>query len=385
MTSEARLRPASVRAGRLAGALAVAMLYVMATRPMAQAPGSVQMSVQMSVQTSIQMPVQMPAEVRVLPLRGNVYLLSGAGSNVVASVGKDGVVLVDTGAEAMAPKLLAVVQDLARRVTASPTAARSCVGVSQGCNWWSSSELLPTTAGTRAPRPLSGIIYTNDDPDHIGGNQMIASTGRTYGVRNVDGTFPGAWVLAQENATLRPPKAGQPTLVANETYGTAEKKLNYFNGEAVIVTHLPAAHSDADSAVYFRGSEVLVAGDVLDMTRYPVIDVEKGGTIQGTVNALNWILDVAVVEHMMEGGTLVVPGHGRMTDSADVAYYRDMVTIMRDRVRAMVQKKMTLDQIKAARPTRDYDGRFGKSPTWTANQFVEAIHRTLDRGVVSRK
>jgi glyoxylase-like metal-dependent hydrolase (beta-lactamase superfamily II) len=321
----------------------------------------------------------------VLPLRGNVYLLSGAGSNVVASVGKDGVLLVDTGSEAMAPKLLAAVRELSRRVTASPAAARSCVGVSQGCAWWSSSEFLPTTAAPRAPRPLSGIIYTSDDADHIGGNQMIASSGRTYGVRNVDGTFPGAWVLAQENATLRPPKPGQPALAANETYGGAEKKLNYFNGEAVIVTHLPAAHADADSAVYFRGSEVLVAGDVLDMTRYPVIDVERGGTIRGTVQALNWLLDVAVVEHMMEGGTIIVPGHGRMTDAADVAYYRDMVTIMRDRVRAMAQKKMTLDEVTAARPTRDYDGRFGKSPTWTPKQFVEAVYRTLDRGVLPKQ
>ena len=322
--------------------------------------------------------------IRVLPLRGNVYLLTGGGANVVASVGKDGVLLVDTGAPETADTLLAAVQDLSRRITAAPMAARSCVGVSQGCNWWSSSELLPTTAGPRAPRPLSGIIYTSDDPDHIGGNTRIATAGRTYGVRNVDGTLPGAWVLAHENITLREAKPGQATLLPNETYSGGDKKLNFFNGEAVVVTHMPAAHTDADSVVYFRGSEVLVAGDVLDMTRYPVIDVSRGGTIQGEIKALNWLLDVAVVEHMMEGGTLVVPGHGRMTDSADVAYYRDMVTIMRDRVAAMVKKGMTLDQIQAARPSRDYDGRFGKSSTWTPNQFVEAIHRTLDRAVTPK-
>ena len=325
------------------------------------------------------------SEIRVLPLRGNIYLLSGAGSNVVASVGKDGVMLVDTGAPAMADKVLAAVQDLSRRVTAAPAAARNCVGVSQGCSWWSSSEFLPTTAGPRAPRPLGGIIYTSDDPDHIGGNEKIAAAGRTYGVRNIDGTLPGAWVLAHENITLREARPGQATLLPNETYGSAEKKLNFFNGEAVVVTHMPAAHSDGDSVVYFRGSEVLVAGDVLDMTKYPVIDLARGGTIQGEVDALNWLLDVAVVEHMMEGGTLVVPGHGRMTDSADVAYYRDMVTIMRDRVAAMAKKGMTLDQIKAARPSRDYDGRFGKNPAWTPSQFVESIFRTLDRSVTPKK
>jgi cyclase len=330
-------------------------------------------------QAHAQAPAARPAagEIRVLPLRGNIYVLTGAGANIVASVGKDGVLLVDTGAPAMAEKVLAAVQDLSRRVTAAPTAARSCVGISQGCTWWSSSELLPTTAGTRAPRPLSGIIYTSDDADHIGGNALISAAGRTYGVRNIDGTFPGAWVLVHEAVTLREAKPGQPTILANETYPGPEKKLNFFNGEAVVVTHRPAAHTDADSLVYFRGSEVLAAGDVFDMTKYPVIDVARGGTIQGEIDALNWILDIAVVEHMMEGGTLIVPGHGRMADSADVAYYRDMVTIMRDRVRDMVRKGMTLDQIKAARPTRDYDGRFGKSTTWTPTMFVEAIFNTL--------
>ena len=127
---------------------------------------------------------------------------------------------------------------------------------------------------------------------------------------------------------------------------------------------------------------LLAVGDIMDMGSYPVIDVEKGGTVQGVINALNWILDVAVVEHMMEGGTLVVPGRGRMADSADVAYYRDMVTIFRDRVRAMAKKGMTLDQIKAARPTRDYDGRWGKNAAWTPNMFVESIHKTLDRPAV---
>ena len=147
---------------------------------------------------------------------------------------------------------------------------------------------------------------------------------------------------------------------------------------------MPAAHTDGDTIVQFRESEVLAAGDVLNMTSYPVIDVEKGGTIQGVVDALNWILDLAVVEHMMEGGTLVVPGRGRMADSADLAYYRDMMTIFRDRVRALVKKGMTLDQIKAARPTRDYDARWGKNAAWTPNMFVEAIHQTLDRPAVDK-
>jgi hypothetical protein len=130
--------------------------------------------------------------------------------------------------------------------------------------------------------------------------------------------------------------------------------------------------------VQFRGSEVLAVGDILNMASYPVIDIDKGGSVQGIVESLNWILDVAVVEHMMEGGTLVVPGHGRVTDSADVAYYRDMMTIVRDRVREMIKRGMTLPQIKAARLTRDYDPRFGRNPSWTPDMFIEAVYRSLN-------
>jgi hypothetical protein len=121
-----------------------------------------------------------------------------------------------------------------------------------------------------------------------------------------------------------------------------------------------------------------VAGDILNMAQYPVIDIAKGGSVQGIVDSLNWILDIAVVEHMMEGGTMIVPGHGRVTDSADVAYYRDMVTIVRDRVREMMKRGMSLPQIQAARLTRDYDPRFGRNPSWTAEMFVEAVYRSLD-------
>jgi cyclase len=318
------------------------------------------------------------SDIRILPIRGNIYLLAGAGANIVASVGKDGVLLVDTGSAQMADKVLETARALSRMVTASPTPVKSCVGVSQGCQWWSSSELLPTTAGPRAPRPIIGIINTSDDPDHIGGNAVLSAAGRAYGVRNIDNTVPGAYVVAHENVTLRLSKAGQTSLVASETYFGNEKKLNFVNGEGVVITHPESAHTDGDSIVYFRGSDVVVAGDLLDMTKYPVIDIQRGGSIQGTVDALNWILDVTVVEHMMEGGTLVVPGHGRMTDAADVAYYRDMVTIMRDRVREMTSRGMTLPQIKAARLTRDYDGRFGKNPSWTPDMFVEAIYKSLN-------
>jgi len=318
-------------------------------------------------------------QLRVLPVRGNIFLVSGAGTNITVSVGKDGVLLVDSGSAAMAEKTLAVIRDLSRRVTAAPMPLKSCVGVVQGCPWWSSSELLPTTTSPGAPRPISFIINTSDDPDDIGGNAVIGAAGRTYGVRNLDNSIPGAAVVAHENVALRLTQANQSKLVPTESYGGRDKKLNFFNGEGVVITHPDAAHTDGDSLVYFRGSDVLAVGDVINMTSFPVIDIARGGTVDGLIETLNWILDVCVVEHMMEGGTIVVPGHGRLIDTADAAYYRDMVTIMRDRVRELRKRGMTLEQIKAARPTRDYDGRYGKNPQWTPAMFVEAIYRTLPK------
>jgi len=311
-------------------------------------------------------------DLRVLPVRGNVYVIVGGGGNIVASVGKDGILLVDTGSATMSDKVVRTVQELARQVTASPAPQRSCVGVVQGCLWWNSSGFLATTAAPAAPKPIVGIINTSFDADHAGGNAALARAGRSHiGVAPQE-----AWIISHESA---PPRQGFPSeALPTETYSGPYKKLNYFNGEGVVVWHPPAAHTAGDSMVQFRESEVLAAGDILNMSGYPVIDVDKGGSIQGTIDALNSILDMAVVEHMMEGGTMIIPGHGRIADSADVAYYRDLVTIIRDRVREMMKRGMTLPQIQAARLTRDYDPRFDRNPAWTSSMFIEAIYRSLN-------
>jgi glyoxylase-like metal-dependent hydrolase (beta-lactamase superfamily II) len=314
-------------------------------------------------------------EIRILPVRGNIFVLSGGGANIVASVGKDGVLLVDTGSASMSEKVVSAVRELSRQVTAARTPQQSCVGTLQGCTWWDASRFLSTTAAPPPPRPIAGIINTSFDPDHMGGNAAIASASSSSGPRAV----PGVFVVAHENAPQRHPNpsAVPPQAFPTETYWGTDKKLNFFNGEGVVVWHRPAAHTDGDSVVQFRGSEVLAVGDILNMTSYPIIDVARGGSVQGIIDSLNWILDLAVVEHMMEGGTMIVPGHGRLTDSADVAYYRDMMTIVRDRVRTMIRKGMTLEQIKAAKPTRGYDPRFGRNPEWTPDMFIQAVYRSL--------
>jgi len=154
------------------------------------------------------------------------------------------------------------------------------------------------------------------------------------------------------------------------------KLSHFFNGDGVQIIHIPSAHTDGDSIVYFRHSDVIAAGDIFDMTHYPVIDVEKGGSINGVVDGLNTILDLVIPEFRMEGGTMVVPGHGRLCDGGDVAYYRDMVTIIRDRVQDMIKKGLTIEQIKAAKPSADYDPRWS-TKEYSADMFVEAAYKSL--------
>ena len=181
--------------------------------------------------------------------------------------------------------------------------------------------------------------------------------------------------------------AKMPTkALPTETYfGGVMKLSHFFNGEGVVLYHVANANTDGDSIVHFRGADVISAGDIFDFTKYPLIDLDKGGGVQGVLNGLNRMLDLVVAEFRSEGGTLIVPGHGRVCDTADLAYYRDMVTIIRDRIEDMIKKDMTIDQVKAARPTEDWDPRFGKtSGPWTTDQFVEAVYKSLNRGAAKK-
>jgi glyoxylase-like metal-dependent hydrolase (beta-lactamase superfamily II) len=204
---------------------------------------------------------------------------------------------------------------------------------------------------------------------------------------NIADAGEGAAILAHEHVLQRMtnPPAGQAATPSDaqptDTYYTDGMKLShFFNGEGVQLLHQPSAHSDGDSIVYFRGSDVIAAGDIYLTTSYPIIDLQRGGSINGIIDALNRILDMSIAEFRTEGGTMVVPGHGRLSDSADVAYYRDMTTIIRDRIQAMVRKGMTLEQVKAARPTADYDPRFGATTGfWTTDMFIEAAYRSLSQ------
>jgi hypothetical protein len=328
-------------------------------------------------------------EVHILPTQGNIYMVIADGTNLAVSIGNDGIMLVDTGAAKMSEKILSAVGQLASAVMANPT-ANQCFGANCPGKWGWSSPYIGAVISAPAPaRPLRYIINTSAAPERVGGNERIATTGffprgSQFGGA-VENVGPRASVIAHEEVLNRmsaPAGKASPMPTASwptDTYFDEFHKLpEYVNGEAVIVYHAPDATTDGDSFVFFRHSEVIAAGNLFSTVSYPVIEANKGGTIDGVIGGLNKILDIAVAEYRAQGGTWIIPGRGRLSDTADVAAYRNMLTMIRDRVKDLKKKGMTLAQVKAARPTMDFDGRYGSTTgSWTTEMFIDAVYATV--------
>jgi cyclase len=298
-------------------------------------------------------------DLEVLQVHPNFYMIAGAGGNIAVQIGPIGVVLVNAGREEMADKVLAAVKKLTNL-------------------------------------PIRYIIDTSGDAGMVGGNAKLAKAGATIlagavgqsGVtEEVINNGGMASVIAHENVLLR---MSAPTgkvapfpeeLWPSKTYAFEKGYAMSLNGEGIQVLHVPNAHSDGDSIVLFRHTDVIVAGDIYDTTRFPVIDTEKGGSIQGEIAALNRLLELtipAIPFPWEEGRTLLIPGHGRICDDSDLVEYRDMITIVRDNVQDLISSGMTLDQIKKADPAKAYRGRYGADAgPWTTDMFIEAIYKGL--------
>jgi glyoxylase-like metal-dependent hydrolase (beta-lactamase superfamily II) len=304
-----------------------------------------------TIATAQQEPAARP-DVRSRRVQGNVWLINAGFVNVAAQIGDDGVLVVDTGTAALGDEILAEIRRLA------------------------------------GDKTIRFVINTHAHPDHTGGNVTVAKAGRSI----IAGNFVGqagagaanaAKILAHENTLRRLSEAegSQPAAPSEawptDTFFTRRNDV-YFNGEAVQMLHQPNAHSDGDVLVYFRKSDVIVSGDVYVNTTFPIFNLQQGGSYAGVIAALNRIIELTVPKDKQEGGTFVIPGHGRIADEADLVEYRDMATIVRDRVQDAIAKGMTLEQVKAARLLRDYEGRYGASQGyWTTDAFIDAAYRSL--------
>src|SRR5215831_18859141 len=267
-------------------------------------------------------------DIKIFHVQGNVYMLVGAGANVAVQIGDEGVVVVDPGNAASRDKVLAAIRQLSTKT-------------------------------------IRWIINTSADTDHTGGNATVSQAGMT-----VNGN-PAA-IVANEKVLAHMSDAGRPSQEWPLNTFFEDQRDFYFNGEAIFVYHVPRAHTDGDVMVYFRGSDVIVSGDLFLTTTYPVINAKAGGGVDGFIEGLNKMLDIAVPKYLQDGGTYVIPGHGRVSDEADVLEYRDMIVIIRDRVADMLKRGLTLDQIKAAKPSLDYDGRYGDPAA-----FIDAVYRDV--------
>lgn len=291
-------------------------------------------------------------DIGVWHVRGNIYMLVGSDSNTTIQVGDEGVLVVDTMSEPESEALIAKIHEL-------------------------------------SDKPIRHIINTHAHLDHIGGNLPVSFAGDGLFNRNAsvnvnappsDPESGSAPIYAHENALITISSMEPPLEFdawPSSTYFTESKDL-YFNGEAIRLFHAPNAHTNGDSIVQFRGSDVISTGDVFDMTRYPYIDTESGGSIDGIIAALNRIIEIAVPEALQEGGSLIVPGRGRLCDESEVVEYRDMLTIVRSIIQERIDEGLTLAQVLAARPTFGFDARYGvDSGDWSTEQFVEAIYNEL--------
>lgn len=320
-------------APRLAAALLAGALWTGTADAQSARPGR-----------AVAAPVAAPAGIETVRLRDDVYLLTGAGANIVVQVGPQGAVVVDSGDGARSDAVLAAIRAL-------------------------------------TPDPIRYVINTGAEGG-FGGNLVLARAGRAFG-QSLGGpnAKPGIAVVMATGGTAMRLEQGNDESDGWATQTIERRGAFHVNSQGIEVIAKPAAHNGGDAVVLFRASDVLVAGDLFDITRFPFIDAANGGTIEGELAALNDLIELAIPNvplTWLEGGTLIVPSHGRVAHQSELVLYRDMVAIIRDRVKDLKDKGRTLKQVLEADPAAGYRERYGaETGKWTTATFLEAVYKTL--------
>jgi glyoxylase-like metal-dependent hydrolase (beta-lactamase superfamily II) len=268
-------------------------------------------------------------QVRAQPLRGGVYMLTGAGGNIGLSTGTETAFLIDDQYAPLTPKIIAAV--------ASVTS-----------------------------QPVKFVVNTHWHGDHSGGNENMGKA--------------GALLVAHDNVRKRmsseqfndvfnrrtpaSPPAALPIVTFNDTV------TFHLNGDDIVVFHVAPAHTDGDAVVYFTKADVIHMGDTFFATGYPFIDVSSGGNVNGVIQAADRALAICTPQ------TIVIPGHGPVSNCPQLRTYRNMVATIRDRVQERIRRGETKQQIIAAKVTADLDAQWGKGFI-NADTIVDLVYRSL--------
>jgi cyclase len=295
------------------------------------------------------------AKLELMPVQGNLYMVTGLDVNVAVQIGEQGALLVDTPPPAVLDQVQALIAEKTRRPI------RYVINTSAAPDRVSSDEAI-LLAGTN-PAALANM------------RRMGIAAGGLAGF-----TGEGVQILAHENVLNRVTDRKQPAIPGasiTAEYYTPTKDF-FMNGDPIVLYHTPNAYTNGDSLVYFRRSDVLVMGEIFSPGRYPAINLEQGGSINGLIKAVNLALEITVPAAYQEGGTYVIPGRGRLCDEADLSEYREMITVVRDRVQELIKEGKTLEQVLAARPALDYETTYGgRHGGPTVQTFVETVYKSL--------
>ncbi len=269
--------------------------------------------------------------IKTISVAPGVHMLMGAGGNIGVSSGEDGVFLIDDQYAPLTKKILAAVKKI-------------------------------------SDKPIRFLLNTHWHFDHTGGNENLGNAGITIVAHdNVRKTMSVDQMLKAFNMKVpASAKAALPVITFNDT------ATFHMNGETILVRHLAPAHTDGDSFVHFKTANVIHTGDIYFNGLYPFIDIDHGGSIDGMIKAAGAILDVA------GPNTKIIPGHGPLSDKAQLAAYRNMLIKVRDRLRVAVKNNRTLEQVIAAKPTKDLDAKWGKGFLKPAF-FVKIVYSGMAR------